>query len=442
MTNMRASAARRRNKPLKPHNRSRLAALALAAALVGSLFLSSCGKEKSQSPQQVPQEQTAAVNVNYGISNPWDSLMPYYSVSGSNYARIIYDKLYDRLAYVQADGTCQPRAAERWESADDGYSIVFFLNQKAAFHDGTPVTAQHWVDTITLVTNPACQTLGRTTFAGLAGTDETGAAVAGEKLGVEAVDEYTLKLTFTSPTLPEEFLVDKNRDIYVLPTHLLQDIPPEELMTDDFWLAPVGSGPCQYVSEVSGSTLVLKSNQNYQLGAPGFDTLTITVMDKANLLTALIAGDLDYYTFGGSVSEENRPVAEKAGFTVQAGEVPSTFYELMINNESIASADLRHAIEKALEAYDALTDAQKTLVSKEDKTLLDNAVAAYKALLDAQNTAQGDTATDPGRNDDGQSSAAFDWTIVWTVLGILAAAAVIFGLSRWFLAAKRNREKK
>lgn len=168
---------------MKSHNRSRLAALALAAALVGSLFLSSCGKEKSQSPQQAPQEQTAAVNVNYGISNPWDSLMPYYSVSGSNYARIIYDKLYDRLAYVQADGTCQPRAAERWESADDGYSIVFFLNQKAAFHDGTPVTAQHWVDTITLVTNPACQTLGRTTFAGLAGTDETGAAVAGEKWG-------------------------------------------------------------------------------------------------------------------------------------------------------------------------------------------------------------------------------------------------------------------
>ena len=286
---------------MKLHNRSRLAALALAAVLVGSLFLSSCGKEKSQSPQQAPQEQTAAVNVNYGISNPWDSLMPYYSVSGSNYARIIYDKLYDRLAYVQADGTCQPRAAERWESADDGYSIVFFLNQKAAFHDGTPVTAQHWVDTITLVTNPACQTLGRTTFAGLAGTDETGAAVAGEKLGVEALDEYTLKLTFTSPTLPEEFLVDKNRDIYVLPTHLLQDIPPEELMTDDFWLAPVGSGPCQYVSEVSGSTLVLKSNQNYQLGAPGFDTLTITVMDKANLLTALIAGDLDYYTFGGII---------------------------------------------------------------------------------------------------------------------------------------------
>ena len=158
-----------------------------------------------------------------------------------------------------------------------------------------------------------------------------------------------LKLTFTSPTLPEEFLVDKNRDIYVLPTHLLQDIPPEELMTDDFWLAPVGSGPCQYVSRGFRQHLGAQEQPELPAGSPGVDTLTITVMDKANLLTALIAGDLDYYTFGGSVSEENWPVAEKAGFTVQAGEVPSTFYELMINNESIASADLRHAIEKALD---------------------------------------------------------------------------------------------
>ena len=48
----------------------------------------------------------------------------------------------------------------------------------------------------------------------------------------------------------------------------------------------MGSGPCKFVSEVSGSTLVLEANQDYPLGAPGFDTMTITVMDKANLLTA------------------------------------------------------------------------------------------------------------------------------------------------------------
>ncbi len=334
---------------MRKYTPARLAALALAAALMAVLFLSACGQQPQGETEPAGEKETPAVNVNYGISNPWDSLMPYYSVSGSNYSRIIYDKIYDRLAYVQADGTCLPRAAQSWESADDGYAILFHLDPKATFHDGTPVTAQHWADTITLVTNPACETLGRATFVGLAGTDETGAAVAGETLGVEAVDEATLKLTFTSPVLPEEFLVDKNRDIYVLPTHLLGDIPPEEMMTDDFWLSPVGSGPCKYVSEVSGSTLVLESNPDYQLGKPGFDTLTITVMDKSNLLTALIAGDLDYYAFGGSLSEENKPVAEEAGFQVLEGEVPNTFFELMINNETIASADLRRAIEKALD---------------------------------------------------------------------------------------------
>ncbi|MCI6990613.1 MAG: ABC transporter substrate-binding protein [Clostridiales bacterium] len=330
------------------HSKTRLAALAMAAALLGSLFLSSCGQQETQTTQE--ETQTAqGVNINYGISNPWDSLMPYYSVSGSNYSRIIYDKIYDRLAYVQPDGTCLPRAASSWESAEDGYAILFHLDEKAAFHDGTPVTAQHWVDTIALVTNPECQILGRGTFACLTGTDEEGAAVAGETLGVQAVDDYTLKLTFKNPVVPEEFLVDKNREIYVLPTHLLQDIAPADLVNDDFWLNPVGSGPCKFVSEISGSSLVLESNPDYQLGAPGFDTLTITVMDKSNLLTALIAGDLDYYTFGGSISEEDRPVAEEAGFTVQEGTVPSTFYELMLNNETLSSAALRQAVAAALD---------------------------------------------------------------------------------------------
>ncbi len=329
----------------------RLLALTLVFTMV--LGLVSCGNQPQQQSQTDTGTETSGqaegVNLNYGISNSWDSLMPYYSVSGSNYSRIIYDKLYDRLAYIQPDGTCAPRAATSWESADGGYAILFHLDEGAAFHDGTPVTAQHWVDTIALVTNPACNVLGRDTFAGLTGTDEIGAAIEGENLGAEAVDEYTLKLTFDNPVVPEEFLVEYNRDIYVLPTHLLTDIAPEDLVTSDFWQNPVGSGPCQFVSEVSGSTLVLSANKDYQLGAPGFDTLTITVMDKANLLTALIAGDLDYYTFGGSISEENRPVAEQAGFAVEEGTVPSTFYELMINNETVDSADLRHAIEKALD---------------------------------------------------------------------------------------------
>ena len=316
----------------------RLIAFLMAAVLV--LGLAACGGE----------EQTAEqVTVRYGLSNAWDSLMPYNSPSGSNYTRIICDKIYDRLAYVHADGTLDPRGATSWESADDGMAVVFHLDKKAAFHDGTPVTAQHWADTIALITNPSCPALGRGTFSVVAGTDENGCAVEGETLGVEAVDDYTLKLTFKSPTTPEDFLLDKNRELYVLPTHLLADTDPAQIMELDLWDAPIGSGPCKFVEEIPGSQLVLAVNQDYQLGSPNFDQLVITVMDKSNLLPSLISGDLDYYAFGGNVSVEDAETAKASGLEVVEGEVPNAFYELMLNCETIPSAEVRRAIDLALD---------------------------------------------------------------------------------------------
>ncbi|MEG2138725.1 MAG: ABC transporter substrate-binding protein, partial [Oscillospiraceae bacterium] len=150
-------------------------------------------------------------------------------------------------------------------------------------------------------------------------------------------------------------LIDKNREIYVLPTYLqhggdgFEGLAVKGLMKADLWSKPIGSGPCIFDSEIVGSELKLKANPNYQLGAPGFDRLTITVMDKANLLPSLIAGDLDYYAVGGSISADDASVAEKAGFTVTKGTVPNTFYELMVNNTNLPNVALRNAIALALD---------------------------------------------------------------------------------------------
>ena len=316
---------------------------------LGALFLTTALLLTGCTPVGGETDTEEAVVVRYGISNAWDSLMPYNSPSGSNYSRMIYDKLYDRLAFVHADGSLSPRGAESWESADEGYSVRFHLDENAAFHDGEPVTARHWADTILRMTDPDCPTLGRSAFAVLAGTDDGGSALPGETVGVTVEDEYTLKLTFKVPTTPEDFLLDKNREYYVLPTHLMEDVAAEDTMEMELWSAPVGSGPCKFFSEVMGSSLVLSANEEYHLGAPGFDQLDITVMDKNSLLTALIAGDLDHYAIGGSLSAADLPTAEAAGFQVEEGEVPNTFFELMLNNESISDGRIRRAIELALD---------------------------------------------------------------------------------------------
>ncbi|MEG2959652.1 MAG: ABC transporter substrate-binding protein, partial [Oscillospiraceae bacterium] len=181
----------------------------------------------------------------------------------------------------------------------------------------------------------------------LSGTDENGVCV--DTLGVEAVDDATLKLTLKEKTTPEDFLIDKNREIYVLPTYLFEGMAVKDLMKIEMWNEPIGSGPCIFEGEISGSELDLKANKNYQLGAPGFDRLTITVMDKANLLPSLIAGDLDYYAVGGSLSVDDAELAKKAGFTVEQGTVPNIFYELMINNTNLPNQAVRNAISLALD---------------------------------------------------------------------------------------------
>ena len=99
----------------------------------------------------------------------------------------------------------------------------------------------------------------------------------------------------------------------------------------------------------------------------------------------------------------------------------------------------KNAIEAALDAFNALTDAQKALLPAEDKAALDAAVAAYQALLNGQTPSE--EPTEPGEPKPEDENRGFDWTIVWLIAGILGAAALIFGLVKWFLAAKRAKEK-
>ena len=65
-----------------------------------------------------------------------------------------------------------------------------------------------------------------------------------------------------------------NKYFYVLPEHLLGDMDPAEVNASDIWDNPndLGSGPCTYISELSGSQLELGSFADYQLGAPKWFT--------------------------------------------------------------------------------------------------------------------------------------------------------------------------
>ena len=282
------------------------------------------------------------------MTSAWDTINPYGSSSGSIYQNLVSDKLYDRLAFIEEAGTgVSARGAKSWESADDGMAAVFHLDENAKWHDGEPVTANDWVYTANLVTNPELDFGLKSEFSSWAGTTDAGVAESDGSVKVEAVDDYTLKMTFKTVTPVEDWLLLHNKFYYVLPEHLLKDIAPADMKTNDFWKAPVGSGPCTFISEVSGSQLELGSFADYHLGAPKFGKLILKVIAPTNTITSISTGELDGFFQNPSV--DDAMAAESLGLDVEKSASPTSVAVFLINNQNVPDKRVRQAMDYAID---------------------------------------------------------------------------------------------
>ncbi|MDR2102557.1 MAG: ABC transporter substrate-binding protein [Treponema sp.] len=311
--------------------------------------LSGEGRIHIGTPENVGPRPYSEATINHGMTSPWDSLNPYES--GTMYGQWIIDKIFDRLAVTSAGGLIiKPRAADSWENADGGKSIIFHLNKNSKWHDGVPATAHDWVFTVNLITHPDTLLARSSFFNFLEGTDEKGKALSPGSPKAEALDDHTLKLTLKTITVPEDFLIT-NRYFVAIPEHLLKDIKPSELRAADFWKHPIGSGPCIFESEIVGSQMVLKANRNYHLGSPGFGTLITTVMSSSSTLPAFLAGDIDLFSWTNMTSAENADVARQSGLTVIDALAKTSFSEIALNNKTIPSPEVRLALHYALDKH-------------------------------------------------------------------------------------------
>lgn len=284
----------------------------------------------------------------YGMTQAWDTINPYGSTSGSIAQNLICDKLYDRLAFIEEAGTgVTARGAKSWESADDGMAAIFHLDENAKWHDGEPVTAEDWVWTAQLITDPKFDYGLRSEFNTWAGTDDTGLETSEDSVGLEVIDEYTLKMSFKAITPVEDWLILHNKYFYVLPQHLLGDIAPEELKEHEFWKSPIGSGPCTFISELSGSELQLGSFADYHMGTPKWGKLVLKVIAQTNTITSIAAGEMDGFFQGPSV--DDAMAAKELGLPVEQSNAPTSVAIFLINNQNVPDKRIRQAMSYAID---------------------------------------------------------------------------------------------
>lgn len=314
----------------------------LVGMLAVALFVAGC----SQSP--APESKAGKQKiVTMAMTSAWDTLIPFNTTNGNTDA--VLDLLYDKLTVLHTDGTIKPRLAKSWKIDDATHTkITFVLNENAKWHDGTPVTADDVVFTAELMANPDISVARRSKVAPFAGTKK-GVRDPGKEFGVKAVDKQTVEFTLLEPTSLDHMLFIVFRDWYILPKHLLKDIPIKQLYADKFWQHPVGSGPCKFDSMISGERIQFTANKAYHLGSPDFDRFVVRILPESNILSGLINGEIDVVagTGLGNIPLSDWDMAKKQEKLVTQS-VPLLGYQYMSINTKRIPQKVRQAVDMAI----------------------------------------------------------------------------------------------
>jgi len=347
-------------KRRRHYRRNQLAA-ALAGLLMLQILLASCsrtegppsaGSSGSAAPQgsaQAGDNRTGQVTI--AIQAEPDTLNP-YNVSGA-YGDPINDVLYDKFFDISYQGELIPRLCTQYEDEVDEQGrtvLTFHMNENAKWQDGEPVTASDVVFTAKTITDPDTVTTRRFYWASLEGTDDSGVCTDPSKLGVEAIDEHTVRYTLKGPRAVDAYLIIEGRFQFILPEHLLGEIPPAQLHQDAFWQHPIGSGPFLFDSASSGERYEFVCNPDYYQGKPNMDRLIFVVMEPSNYAAALSSGQIDANTQLSEIMRDDWEFIQSIP-GIETRSVTSYTYQWMNINQSrdyFKDARVRQAISFAI----------------------------------------------------------------------------------------------
>jgi peptide/nickel transport system substrate-binding protein len=174
-----------------------------------------------------------------------------------------------------------PYLARHWAWSDGGRRLTFSLYHGLRWHDGAPTTAQDAAWTLTQARDPATGYPRQTDLATLA--------------GITTRDDTTLVLDFS---VPLKAIPDVLTDLAILPSHLLDTVPPERLRQAAWHERPVGNGPFRFVRHDPNRRWVFERNPDFPAalgGPPRLARLVIAVVDEPmTKLAALTSGELDF----------------------------------------------------------------------------------------------------------------------------------------------------
>jgi peptide/nickel transport system substrate-binding protein len=183
-----------------------------------------------------------------GLSSIPASLDPATALEGP--VSVIAHQMFDTLVqYRDANSDIEPGLAVQWTVSRDGLAWTFRLRDGVRFQDGTPLTAQHVVESLARVIEPAAPHAPSPNAA----APRLVRGTPGVIKALRAVDARTVQIRLLQPYAPLPAVLAHPAFSIVLASHLGQR-----------W---IGTGPFA-LAEASQGRVVLDANPSYWGGTP------------------------------------------------------------------------------------------------------------------------------------------------------------------------------
>ncbi len=216
-----------------------------------------------------------------GIVGELRGINPLYAFS--DVERDLSEILFEGLVGYDHQGKLVPELAESFEISKDGKTYTFFLKDNLKWSDNQPLTVDDVLFTVKLLQDPAYKSPHIASWL---------------DIGVEKIDDKTLVFRLKKPYYP--FL--ELATFKILPKHIWQNIPAQNIHLSPYNLKPVTSGP-YIVDKIEQDSLgfikklTLIPNPYYSKPGPFINRLEIKLFNsEKELQKAAISGELDSFS--------------------------------------------------------------------------------------------------------------------------------------------------
>lgn len=321
---------------------SRMISLVLAVILSGVTVLSGCSYGDSHGAAG-EKEITVAINSETGSMDPAGSIaLTYlaYSVAA-----------LDELLTYDENGEIEYRAAESYEVNEDQTVWTFHLREDALWSDGSQVTSEDFLNTMTRALDPASGSGYANYLFPIENAEEIYNGEADmDTLGVEAPDDHTLVFTLEEPCV---YFLDLLRLPVYTPSCAKYADSPESGWDRDPQTS-LANGPFCLTEYVPDQYFVLEKNENYwNKDAISLDRITYRFFDDTqSMATAYETGEVDVAT---SLPSSVMELYEGRDDLYVTDQIATRYIYFNLNVEPLDDVRVREAMNLALDREELCT---------------------------------------------------------------------------------------